>query len=117
MQFYIPVIAHPAGDYIEERNLDACTREQVINDIFSGQIEDVTQVWCIDTETGRLLEVIEDIAIDVGQRTFERADEPHEELADWLDARGVEYFEVEYEQPDYIEHALSARQLGVGRYA
>lgn len=116
---YIPVIAHKSGGYIAERDLSACTREQIIRDIYDGQIENVTQIWCIDTERGWVGDVIADIAIDIGNLTLTDCLEPFPALVEWLDKHGADYFEAPDEEdlPDYIEHALSARQLGVGRYA
>lgn len=121
MNFYIPVIAHKSGDYIAERDLAACTREQVIRDIYEGQIEDVTQVWCIDPEAGRWIgDVVEDIAQDVGDMTFTFAKEPFPALAEWLDKHDIEYFEApdEDERDDYAEHnTLNYRQQGIARHA
>lgn len=108
------------GDPLHEWSYD--TRERVVDDIWSGQIANSSQIVEIDLTAGTAREISADIYAAVGEHSFIVGGAPHRELAKELDAWGVEYLtqdeiDREAERDDRWRRgtALSGAQLGVGR--
>ena len=116
---YIPIITHKSGDCIYERDVAICTFDAVVDDIYHGQIEDVARVICVDLDAGTSTDATQEVAEAVGQRTIHELRESWSNLAKWLNRHRVDFYSAadeEIERSDYEEHALSTRQLGVGRH-
>ncbi len=109
------------GDPLHEMSYDS--RERLISDIWSGEIEPIlTQVVEIDLTAGTARVISADIYAAVGEHSFVVGDAPPADLAKELDAWGVEYLtqdeiDREAERDDRWRRgtALSGAQLGVGR--
>ena len=108
------------GDPIHEWSYD--THERVVDDIWSGEITDVTQIVEIDLTAGTAREITHKIFAAVGEHSFVVGDAPFAGLAKELDAWGVSYLtqdEIDREaaRDDRWRRgtALSGAQLGLGR--
>ena len=99
MPFYLPILPGPYGKdtdktevWMQECPLSCLTREDVVEQIASGQFETPARVLEIDEEAGTVKDVTADIAIDVGDLTFGTCEPPFPALADWLDDYRAGYF-------------------------
>ena len=108
------------GDPIHEWSYD--THERVVDDIWSGEITDVTQIVEIDLTAGAAREITHAIFAAVGEHSYVVGDAPFADLAKELDARCVEYLtqdeiDRETDRDDRWRRgtALSGAQLGLGR--
>ena len=109
------------GDPLHEQSYDS--RDRIVADIWSGEIVDLTQIVEIDLDAGTAREISAEVYAAVAENSFVVGAAPHEDLADELDARGLEYLtqdeadrEAEREQRWRDGSALSGAQLGVGRW-
>lgn len=95
-RIYIPVIKGVDGsEFMPETSFQWNTAADMIADIWSGQVEDVVRVMCLDFDNYRLEDVTEAIAKEIGELSFEKSEWPYPALRKWLDGWGVEYFLVE----------------------
>ena len=99
MPFYLPILKGPYSkptptDWIGEAPLACLTREQVVKDIESGQIDPApVRVLEIDEQAGTVKDVTSIIAQDVGDLSLNEASEPpFDDLRDWLDKHKAIYF-------------------------
>lgn len=109
------------GDPLHEQSYDS--RDRIVSDIWSGEVDDLTQIVEIDLDAGTAREISADVYTAVAEHSFIVGAEPYRDLADELDARGLEYLtqgevdrEAEREQRWRDGPALSGAQLGVGRW-
>lgn len=114
---YLPIIRGPyhktdPGQWITELPLSAMTREFIVADIRSGQIENVDRILEINEADGTCRDATTDIANDVCDATWGAQEEPFADLREWLDyhSKGVGY----WTKPE--ERRASVRSMSFGRH-
>ena len=87
---YLPIIRGPytksdPSPYTSELSLAGMTREFIVADIRSGQIENVDRILEINEADGTCRDATTDIANDVCDATWGAQEEPFADLRKWLD--------------------------------
>ena len=92
--FYIPVIKCADGEWTREMLLqEKDAKQSLLDDMWSGQVEDVSCIWRLNTAYGQMDDVTQEFADALGEMSIYKCDRPHRELRKWLDLRGVEYWQ------------------------
>lgn len=91
------------------------TQDEVVMDIANGQHDYGSVAYVLEILEGKSRDITEDVARAAYFHTVEAGDDLTEQFRFWLE-RFIDIEDAPQEAPDYIEHALSARQLGVGQY-
>ena len=92
--FYLPIIKYTDGEWTREMLLqEKDAKQSLLDDMWSGQVEDVSCIWRLNTAYGQMDEVTQEFADALGQMSIDKQDAPHRELRKWLDLRGVEYWQ------------------------
>jgi hypothetical protein len=97
MTFYLPILgpdytAKMPGHWLGETAMLSLTREAIVSDIYTGQIEGVERILEIDEAAGTVKDVTKEIAIDVGDMSFADGETPFSKLCRWLDDNGAGYW-------------------------
>lgn len=114
---YLPIIRGPytksdPSPYTSELSLAGMTRESLVRDIHSGQIENVDRILEINEADGTCRDATGDVAKAVGQSFMMDGSEPWADLASWLDWHSAPYVD-EYadERSDRAEHGTHFHSL------
>jgi len=94
--YYLPIVRYKEGEYVPESALDRSENfHQIVQDVWDGQIENVSRLWRIDTWYGHFYDETERLAKALGEESLHRSKRPYRALRAWLDNRSVEYYEGE----------------------
>lgn len=94
-RIYIPVIQSvDGGEHMPETTFQWNKVADIIADIWSGQIEDVVRVMCLDFDNYKLDDVTESVTQNLGELSIEKGERPYPALARWLDRHGVDFYET-----------------------
>ena len=92
--FYLPIIKYTDGEWTREMLLqEKDAKQSLLDDMWSGQVEDVSCIWRLNTAYGQIDDVTQEFAGALGEMSIDKQDAPHRELRKWLDLRGVEYWQ------------------------
>ena len=81
------------------QDMTALTDRIWSGDLFhSGGLRQLSWVARVDVKNGAVDDWTEHVAETLGLLSFDRETRPHDDLADWLTRRGVEFYNVEPDQ-------------------
>jgi hypothetical protein len=97
--FYLPVLPGPYSPgskdkfehWMQECPLSCLTRQDVVEQIASGQFENPARVLEIDEAAGTVRDVTAAIAGEVGDLSWRQNKPPFPELRDWLERHHAPY--------------------------
>lgn len=94
--YYLPVVRYKGTEYVPESMLDRSQDfHQIVQDVWDGQIEDISRLWRIDTWYGQFYDETKRLAKALGELSFDKSKRPYRDLRKWLDHYSVEYHEGE----------------------
>lgn len=110
---YLTVCTYNGREYVAELDNLNRTFHDVVADVWDGQIDNISRLWCVDPAQGVCYDDTDRLARALSEISLERGEQPYPALAAWLDNRFLSYYDgPEYdERDDRAEHGTYHRVM------
>lgn len=89
--YYLPVCAYHGAEYVSETPLAQRLFADIVRDMWDGQIENLSRLWCVDLTAGTATDETDRLARALSEQSLDTGEAPYAALAQWLDNRFMDY--------------------------
>lgn len=89
--YYLPVCTYHGAEYVTETPLAPRLFADIVRDMWDGQIENLSRLWCVDLTAGTATDETARLARALSEQSLDTGKTPHAALAQWLDNQFRDY--------------------------
>lgn len=101
---YLPVLNYDGAEYVTETKVEGRTFAEMVQDVWDGQHENISRLWCIQTGYGTFADETKRLAEALADISFAKCERPFPALRKFIENQFVEYYDSDGEAYDVAMH-------------
>lgn len=111
---YLAVLTYDGQEYVTETKVESRTFSELVEDVWHGQIENISRLWRIESGYGTFEDETKRLAEALGDMSFHKAERPYPALRKFIENNFVDYYDADGEAYDVAmrrEHGTHHRSM------